>query len=63
VDEDRVERGGWMANNWRKYEGWEDWSVLYVSDMTLYSIRSSILSQWSFFRTGVMYMCSGVFGF
>ena len=28
--------------------------MLYVSDKTLYSIRSGILSQWSFLRTGVM---------
>jgi len=34
--------------------------VLYVSDMTLYSIRSGILSQWSFLRTGVMWLCFGV---
>ena len=33
----KCERGGWMVKNWRKYEGWEDWSVLYVSDMTLRS--------------------------
>jgi len=38
VDEERVERDGWIVNNWRKYEGLEEWSVLglYVSDMTLY---------------------------
>jgi len=34
--------------------------MLYVSDMTLYSIRSGILSQWSFLRTGVMWWCFGV---
>jgi len=28
--------------------------VLYVSGMTLYSIRSGILSQWCFLRTEVM---------
>jgi len=33
---------------------------LHVSDMTLYSIRSDILSQWSFLRTGVMWWCFGV---
>ena len=27
--------------------------------MTLYSIRSGILSQWSFLRTGVMWWCLG----
>jgi len=34
--------------------------VLYVSDITLYSIRSGISSQWSFLRTGVMWWCFGV---
>jgi len=34
--------------------------VLYVSDITLYSIPSGILSQWSVLRTGVMWLCSGV---
>jgi len=34
--------------------------VLYVSDMTLYSICSGILSQWSVLRTGVMWWCFGV---
>ena len=29
--------------------------MLYVSDMTLYSIRSGILSKWSVLRTGVMF--------
>lgn len=23
AEEDRVERGGWIVNNWRRYEGWE----------------------------------------
>ena len=31
--------------------------MFYVSDMTLYSIRSGIFSQWSFLRTGVMWWC------
>ena len=31
--------------------------MLYVSDMTLYSIRSGILSQLIFLRTGVMWWC------
>ena len=35
--------------------------MLYVSDMTLYSMRSGILSQWSFLRTGVMWWCFGEF--
>ena len=35
--------------------------MLYVSDMTLYSIRSGILSQWSFLRTGVMWWTLVVF--
>src|SRR6218665_958487 len=51
VDEDRVEQGIWIVN---------DGSVLYVNDMTLYSIRSGILCQWSFLRTGVMWWCFGV---
>jgi len=34
--------------------------MLYVSDITLYSIRSGILSQWSFLRTGVLWWCLGV---
>ena len=34
--------------------------MLYVSDRTLYSIRSDILRQWSVLRTGVMWWCFGV---
>jgi len=34
--------------------------VLYVSDITLYSIRSGILSQCSVLRTGVKWWCLGV---
>jgi len=34
--------------------------VLYVSDITLYSIGSGILSQCSFLRTEVMWWCFGV---
>jgi len=34
--------------------------VLYVSDVALYSIRSGILSQWSFLRIGFMWWCFGV---
>jgi len=29
--------------------------MLYVSDIALHSIRSGILSQWSFLRIGVMW--------
>ena len=36
------------------------YTTTYVSDITLYSIRSSILSQWSGLRTGVMRWCFGV---
>ena len=35
--------------------------MLYVSDMTLYSIRSGILSQLKLLRTGVMWWCFGGF--
>ena len=35
--------------------------MLYVSDITLYSIRAGVLSQCSVLRTGVMWWCFGVF--
>ena len=31
--------------------------MCYVSDIALYSIRSGIFSQWSFWRIGVMWWC------
>jgi len=33
---------------------------MYASDIALHSIRSGILSQRSFTRTGVMWRCLGV---
>ena len=35
--------------------------MLYVSDSTLYSFRSGILSQWNVLRTGRMWQCLGFF--
>jgi len=28
LEEELVERGGWIVNSWLRSEGWEDWNVL-----------------------------------
>ena len=57
VEEERVEHGGWIMTEAGRIGRAGRIEVLYVSDTTLYSIRSAILSQWSVLRTGVMWWC------
>lgn len=39
AEEERIERCGWIVNYWRRQDGWDDSSVLYVSDRALYNFH------------------------
>jgi len=53
-DEERVLRGGWTEMRWWRYGGWVVVRTLQVSERSLYSMRSVILSQWRERKTGVI---------
>jgi len=60
IDEERVLWQGWTEiKSWR-YWGWFVVRTLYVREMSLYLMRSFILSQCRDLRTGVMWADFGV---
>jgi len=53
-DEEQVLPGGWTVMRFCRYEGWVVVRTLYVSERSLYSMRSVIFNQCRDRRMGVM---------
>ena len=59
-DDERVERLDCSSTLAVRYEGLLCWMAVYVSEMILYSILGSILSQWRDLRIGLIWENRGV---